>query len=176
MPAVQASVQPLFHSFYSDHHRWLHAWLRKKLGCADTAADLAHDAFLRILSRQEHNGFLEAREPRAYLTTIARGLLVDFFRRADLERAWLADVAALPEALQPSPEERLDALQTLQAIDRLLQAMTPKTRAAWLLSRIDGLTHTEIAAELGVSVPRVRQYLANAARQAYHLRFSTGAA
>lgn len=158
---------------YRGHHGWLHGWLKKKLGCSDIAADLAHDAFLRILVRQGGSGVPDLREPRAYLTTIARGLLVDFFRRTDLERAWLADMAALPEVLQPSPEEKLEALQTLQALDRLLQGMTPKTRAAWLLSRIDGLTHAEIADKLGVSVPRVRQYLANAARHAYRLRFGT---
>ena len=57
------------------------------------------------------------------------------------------------------------------ALDALLASLTPKTRAAWLHSRLDGMTHAEIAAQLGVSVPRVRQYLATAARRGYELRF-----
>ena len=157
---------------YRDHHGWLQAWLRQRLSCMDDAADLAQDVFTRLLGRPAQTlapGVL--REPRAYLTTVAHGLLVDFWRRGALERAYLEDLARQPEALQPSPEERLAAVQMLQAVDALLQGLTPKTRAAWLMSRLDGLAHAEIAAQLQVSVPRVRQYLANAMRHAYRLRF-----
>ena len=52
-------------------------------------------------------------------------------------------------------------------IDRLLAKLSSKSRAAYLYSRIDGLTHAEIAQRLGVSVPRVRQYLAQGIRQCY---------
>lgn len=115
------------------------------------------------------------REPRAYLTYIARHLLIDFFRRADLERAYLADLAQAPEELHPSPEEKAIVLQALQQIDRMLDGLSAKTRAAWLYSRLDGLTHPQIAALLGVSVPRVRQYLTKAATHAYLLRFGEAA-
>jgi hypothetical protein len=39
-----------FESLYAEHHGWLHGWLRKKLGNAGDAADLAHDTYLRILA------------------------------------------------------------------------------------------------------------------------------
>lgn len=162
------------HTLYSEHHGWLQAWLRRRMGCVDDAADLAQDTFVRLLGRPVQTLAPEVlREPRAYLAAVAHGLLVDFWRRGELERAYLADLAAQPETLQPSPEERLSAVQMLRAIDALLQGLTPKTRAAWLLHRLDGLTHAEIATQLGVSVPRVRQYLANAMRHAYQLRFCT---
>eukprot|EP01034_Spumella_vulgaris_P043948 gene43948-54609_t len=28
---------------YASHHGWLSGWLRKKMGCADNAADVAQD-------------------------------------------------------------------------------------------------------------------------------------
>jgi RNA polymerase sigma-70 factor (ECF subfamily) len=166
-----SAIHPV-HTLYREHHGWLQAWLRRRLGCAQDADDLAHDTFVRLLGRPAPVLAPEAlREPRAYLTTVAHGLLVDFWRRGELERAYLADLAARPEPLHPSPEECLAAVQLLRAVDALLQGLTPKTRAAWLMHRLDGLTHAEIAARLHVSVPRVRQYLANAMRHAYHLRF-----
>lgn len=162
-------------ALYGAHHGWLLGWLRKKLNNQHQAADLTHDTFARLLgmppTTSSTPGALALRSPRAYLTTIARGLMIDSFRRADLEQAYLADLAALPPALHPSPEERLLALQTLEALGRILDAMTPKTRQAWLLSRLDGLAHADIAAQMKVSVPRVRQYLTNAARLAYQLQF-----
>lgn len=157
---------------YLSHHNWLRNWLRLKLGCAEWAADLAHDTFLRIIASRA--GVLESvREPRAFLTTIAHGLVVDFYRRRELEKAWLESLAHLPEATAPSPEQQHLILEALMEVDRLLDGLSPKVRGAWLMSRLDGLGHAEIAAELGVSVSRVRQYLATAARHCYQLRFGT---
>jgi RNA polymerase sigma-70 factor (ECF subfamily) len=71
-------------TLYSDHHGWLRGWLRGKLGNASDAADLAQDVFVRVLARRQP---MQAREPRAYLSTIARGLVIDHWRRRELEQA-----------------------------------------------------------------------------------------
>lgn len=161
-------VEQSIGSLYSDHHHWLQSWLRKHTRCPHQAEDLAQDTFVRVLAGRSWSGL---REPRAYLTVVARGLMIDHFRRRDLELAYLADLALLPEALQPSPEAQHIVLEELQALDRMLDGLSPRTRAAWLLSRLDGHTHAEIAAFMSVSVPRVRQYLAKAAEHCYRLRF-----
>lgn len=163
------SLQDQVHTLYSDHHRWLLDWLRRRLGCPHNAADLAHDTFARLIGSPCALSGL--REPRAYLSTVAHGLVVDFFRRSDLERAYLAELATQPEALHPSPEQLSLLMEALRAVDRLLDGLPPKTRAAYLYARLDGLKHAEIAQLLGVSVPRVRQYLAAAARRCYELRY-----
>lgn len=171
---LRSMTQPgHFQTLYRGHHHWLQSWLRKKLGCPEQAADIAQDTFVRVLAAENERPLQQILEPRAYLTTIAKRLMVDFFRRADLERAYLAELAALPEALQPSPEQRLQALQLLQEMDQMLDGLSPRVRQAWLYSRLDGLKHADIAQLMDVSVPRVRQYLARAARQAYILRFGT---
>ena len=58
-------------------------------------------------------------------------------------------------------------LAALKNIDRLLGKLSSKARAAFLFNRLDGLGHADIAERLGVSVPRVRQYLAQGIRQCY---------
>ncbi|RVD79071.1 RNA polymerase sigma factor [Pseudomonas koreensis] len=119
---------------------------------------------MRLLGRDE---LLTPREPRAFLLAIAKGLLFDYFRRAALEQAYLAELMLIPEGEQPSVEEQQLILEDLKAIDRLLGKLSTKARAAFLYNRIDGLGHAEIAEKLGVSVPRVRQYLAQGIRQCY---------
>jgi len=119
---------------------------------------------VRLLGRDELN---EPREPRAFLVAIAKGLLFDYFRRAALEQAYLAELMLNPEGEQPSVQEQQMILEDLKAIDLLLGQLSSKARAAFLYNRLDGLGHAEIAQRLGVSVPRVRQYLAQGIRQCY---------
>ncbi len=119
---------------------------------------------MRLLGRDE---LLTPREPRAFLVAIAKGLLFDYFRRAALEQAYLTELMLIPEGEQPSVEEQQLILEDLKAIDRLLGKLSTKARAAFLYNRLDGLGHAEIAEKLGVSVPRVRQYLAQGIRQCY---------
>ncbi|WP_407058407.1 sigma factor [Zoogloea oleivorans] len=50
MSAADPALHQQVHALYSDHHAWLFGWLRKKLGCAHNAADVAQDTFLRIMA------------------------------------------------------------------------------------------------------------------------------
>lgn len=156
-------TQPSVHTLYSDHRSWLHNWLRKKMGNSWDAADLVQDTFVKVLLKEERqDNWQLLREPRAYLTTIAHGLMVNSLRRKDLERAYLEALAQLPESEHPSPEDRAIVLETLHEIDAMLDGLPTKVRAAFLLLQLEGLRHAEIAQRLGVSVSSVRQYLAKA--------------
>ena len=164
MSSVQSPHTELVGTLYRDHRSWLLAWLRRNIACADRAEDLSQDTFVRLLGREQ---LPAPREPRAFLAAVARGLLFDHFRRAALEQAYLAELMLIPEAEQPSPEEQHLILEDLKAIDRLLGKLSSKARAAFLYNRLDGMGHAEIAERLGVSVSRVRQYLAQGMRQCY---------
>lgn len=149
-------------SLYRDHHGWLKGWLRRKLGNAHDAADLAHDTFLRIVAARNA---LTIEEPRKYLATIANGLVIDRFRRRSIEAAWLETLAARPEPLAVSPETRALILETLFAIDRMLDEMGPRARAIFLLAQFEGLNYAAIGERLGVSVTTVKKHLARALAQ-----------
>ncbi|MDD0977112.1 RNA polymerase sigma factor [Pseudomonas fontis] len=164
MSSVQSPHSELVGALYRDHRSWLLAWLRRNIACTHRAEDLSQDTFVRLLGRDE---LTTPREPRAFLVSIAKGLLFDHFRRSALEQAYLAELMQVPEAEQPSPEAQHLILEDLKAIDRLLGKLSSKARAAFLYNRLDGLGHAEIAERLGVSVPRVRQYLAQGMRQCY---------
>ncbi|MDN6856840.1 RNA polymerase sigma factor [Pseudomonas sp. CAN2814] len=164
MSAIQMGSGELVGALYRDHRDWLTAWLNRSLGCPQRAEDLSQDTFVRVLGRRE---LPSLREPRAFLVTVAKGLLVDHWRRVALEHAYLEELKCLPEAVQPSAEEHCLILADLREIDRLLGKLSTRARSAFLLNRLDGLGHAEIAEQLGVSVPRVRQYIAQGLRQCY---------
>lgn len=141
---------------YADHHSWLRGWLRKKMGCADQAADLAQDTFVRLLGQRR---IPDLSEPRALLTHIAKALMIDHWRRREVERAYLEAIAQLPEPLAPSPETRLLILEALVRIETMLRGMPAKTREIFLLSQLDGQSYPQIAEQLGTSLVTVKRHM-----------------
>ncbi len=159
MSSADLSLQTAVHSLYENHHNWLCGWLKKRLGCSENAADLAQDTFIRVLTLRKA---AELREPRAYLSTIARSLMIDMFRRRALEQAYLETLAAIPEPVDISPETRALILETLLEIDRLLDGLGSRTREIFLLSQLDGLSYVEIGRRLNVSVNTVKKHAVRA--------------
>lgn len=154
-----AATHPHFTALYSDHHSWLQRWLSAKLVNACDAADLAQDTFTRILGRADLGGL---HEPRAFLTTVAKGVLVNWYQRQALERAYLDALAALPEPTAISPEQRMLILETLHQIDAMLDALPPKVKQAFLMAQLDGMAYADIAAQLGMSLITIKRYMKQA--------------
>ncbi|WP_280189706.1 sigma-70 family RNA polymerase sigma factor [Delftia sp. PS-11] len=150
---------------YRQHHGWLRSWLQRRMGHAGDAADFAQDTYVRVIeSRTELSAI---REPRAFLTTVARRVVSNHLRRREIERAYLEALALQPAPLAPSPEERAIVLETLLELDRRLDGLPARVRAAFLHAQLDGMAYADIAARLGVSVSSVKQYMARAIRQCY---------
>ena len=93
---------------------------------------------------------------------MARGILINWYQRQALERAYLDAIALLPEAQAPSCEEQLLILETLHQVDAMLDALPASVRRAFLLSQLEGLTYDAIAVRLEVSLASVKRYMKQA--------------
>jgi RNA polymerase sigma-70 factor (ECF subfamily) len=152
-------------SLYRLHHSWLEAWLRRKVDNGESARDIAQDTFLRILRLREKQHLLELAEPRAYLRTVARHVLINFYERQTLEQAYQQALMHLPQPQAPSPEHRMIIFEALQEIDAMLDALPQKVRRAFLLSQLDGMSYQEVADLLEVSERTVKRWMASAFEQ-----------
>ena len=162
MRANESSLQQRVATLYTDHHGWLQAWLRRKLGDAHHAADMAHDTFVRIMASRDV--LLGIQEPRAYLVTTARRLLVDRSRRQLIEQAYVAELTSLAQTLPgyPSPDEILMAVQALEQISTALDTLPAKVREAFLRHYLQEQSQADIAIAQGVSKRMVQKYLVQA--------------
>jgi RNA polymerase sigma-70 factor (ECF subfamily) len=154
-----ASFSPV-EILYGDHHAWLQGGLHRRLGNAADAADLAHDAFLRLLAAPRRFG--SRPEARVYLRAMAGGLCVDLQRRRQIERAWLDALAARPDEQMPSAERQVMVLEALREIDAMLRSLPPKAASAFVMAVACDMSDREVAEELGVSARMVRKYVARA--------------
>ena len=160
----EAARRDHVHQLYAEHQGWLHDWLRRHLQCTHQSADLVQDAFLRLLSKRTPE-LLTIQQPRAYLRTLAKGLLYNHWRRRQIEMAYLEALIQQPEALEPSPESRMLMVEMLMQIDMMLEQMPDRVRRAFVMSQLEGLTYATIATRLGVSERMVKKYMAQAMLQ-----------
>jgi RNA polymerase sigma factor (sigma-70 family) len=156
MSALDHSV---LHRLYSEHNSWLKGWLRVRLGNAADASDLAQDTFLRVMTARHDTPI---REPRGYLSAIARSLLIDKSRRRTIEQAYLHALAHRPEPVDVSPEIRLSIIEMLIAVDSLLDELGARTREIFLAVQLEGLSYVATAERFGVSVTTVKNHLIRA--------------
>ena len=133
-----------------------------RVSCNRTLADdLLQEAYLRLL-RSRFVGSSEA-HTRHYLFRIATNLLNDHFRRPRRE------TLGLPESV--SAPERFGELDLRKDFGGAFGALPPRERAMLWLAYVEGSSHKEIAAIVGVRTASVKAILFRArARLARLLR------
>jgi len=137
------------------------AWFRRRIGDVAEAEDLVQESFMRITHRGEQD---DVTHFEAYLYRTARSVLSDRLRRRDVRQA----DAHIP--LQPDHDgtEGGDALRVLLAKERLqrvsvtLSALPERTRAIFILCRLEGLRYAEVAARFNISVSAVQKHMLRA--------------
>ncbi|WP_437879886.1 RNA polymerase sigma factor [Pseudomonas sp. LRF_L74] len=135
---------------YSEHRDALLGYLTRQFGSPSLAEDIAQETWLRLASRNlaEHIG-----NPRAYLFRIATNIGTDHQRHHGMG----IEVQADDEVVQQVPAQGVDPARSVQSHDelqRLLQVvdgLPPRCREIFMLCRVEGLSHAEIAERLGIA-------------------------
>jgi RNA polymerase sigma-70 factor (ECF subfamily) len=127
------------------------------------AEDVVQDAWLKLQERGDAESW---REPRAILYTTAAHLGTDTQRRDAHSDRLFARESEFPEAEcpRPGPESQAETESQLNTLAAALEELSPECREAFLLNRLDGLTHAEIAQRLGVSTKTVQRHIERALR------------
>jgi len=140
---------------FREHGRLVAGLCRGLLRDADEAEDAAQQAFLSA-----HRAFLrgaEPKDPRAWLTTIARNECLARIRDRMRRPLPFADAGSGAPTGDPVVEAIRRADMT--AVWRAVRALAPQQRQAMLLREFGGLSYDELAVALGVSLPAVESLL-----------------
>lgn len=148
----------------------LQRFLARKLENPADAAEIAQEAFLRIYRLREPEKLDNA---RAFLFQVASNLAVDHLRRRSLHYRFLkSEKVHSPEgeptdsnAGAASPEQIISARERLSLIYQAIDGLPIRCRQAFMLHRNSGLSYSQIARELDVSVSSVEKYILQALKE-----------
>ncbi|MCL2385292.1 MAG: sigma-70 family RNA polymerase sigma factor [Alphaproteobacteria bacterium] len=145
---------------YQAHAGELHGFARRRVGRQE-AEDIVQDAYLHLLQR---GSAATLEQPRAYLFRITANLTVDLARKTKTRLRYAADgFEPGEESLAiANPEAATAASLELARLNILLARLPKPCREAFLLNRIEGLTHAEIAERLDVSVRTIDRFMVKA--------------
>lgn len=137
-------------------------FLRRR-GRQKAAEDIVQTVWLRLRERGDAQSW---EEPRAVLFTTAANLGTDIHRRETVAERALSREAASADAIDPGldPEAHADAVGQLERLAAALEQLPEQCRQAFLLNRLEGLTHARIATQLGVSTKTVQRHIERALR------------
>lgn len=148
-------------SAFTRHYEALLSHVSRRIGNPAVASDVVQDTFLRI---QASVPATEVASPTAYLFRVADNLAIDHLRQETARARHFspdADYEAVA-APEPSPEHALDYKQRLQRLEAAIAELPPKCREVFLLHKFDGLSHGEIAEQLGISRSMVEKHVMKA--------------
>jgi RNA polymerase sigma factor (sigma-70 family) len=148
---MSKSMIPL-DTFYAAEEGRLKRLIRRITGCAFAAEDVVQDAFIKLSGRHLSN------DDRGLLVTTARNLALDHVRQQKRRQEILDGVLPEQFACAPTtPEQNLGAKQEADQFVAALAELPTRMQRAFLMSKLDGLSHREIARELSVSISTVEK-------------------
>jgi len=136
---------------------------RRMLGNHADAEDVAQEVFLRVWTHADRWQPGQA-QFGTWLHRVATNLCLDRIRK---NRGGTEDIDAIPEPAseEPGPDRQLEQSQIAARVEAALQHLPERQRAAIALSHYQGLSNTETADILEVSVEAVESLLSRARRQ-----------
>lgn len=152
---------------YAEKRANLVRFFAARLGSRAEAEDLVQDLYLRLTAM---DATAPVDNPSALLHRIGSNLMLDRLRSQ--KRAGVRDsdwreinttiLAGHEVADDPSADEVVAARQRLKALVEAVDDLPEKTRHAFQLHKLDGLSHAETARRMGISVSTVEKHISAA--------------
>lgn len=157
-----ARDEPSLQTVFVSVRRELEQFLARRVRCPQLAEDLASEIYLKLERAEGFTG--STIEARRYLFRMAANIAIDHVKVSKRRAEILHEGRDLFETTVESAERATLARSDLTIIDAAMTELPVKARDILYRSRVNGLTHDEIARELGVSKSLIEKYIIRSIR------------
>lgn len=125
------------------------------------AEDLTSEIYLKLQRAECDEGVADI---RGYLFRMASNMVIDHFKVSGRRAAIIQERGDLFETTQRTPEEQCISRSDIQFIHAALSELPAKAKEVLIRSRVEELTHGEIAEKMDISKSSVEKYVIRALR------------
>ncbi len=154
---VRRPLSPVSAAFLANHD-FLKRFLARFFSESQDIEDVAQEAFLRAYIAEQQK---DIEQPKAYLFHIAKNLaLTKLTKKSKKITDYLEECSAsVVIECGAAADCEVEAQQTLGLYCEAVAALPEKCRQVFLLRKVHGLAHKEIAEHMSLSVSSVEKYL-----------------
>lgn len=145
---------------YRRHHRDLVRYVARLVGGRDNGEEVVQNTYLKLAGRSAQSFAIE--HPKAYVFAAARMAAVDFTAQQNREWLYRVDLADVDHLTGEDPTSLLHRRQRIVRLAVLLNELSPDCQTAFIMNKIEGRSHREIAEHLDVSVSMVEKHIMRA--------------
>ncbi|WEK17645.1 MAG: sigma-70 family RNA polymerase sigma factor [Candidatus Pedobacter colombiensis] len=149
-----------FTEIYQRYFQLLYTYAYKKLRDQDLVRDILHDFFASLWGNRDTIPAIN--NLSAYFFTVINRKLIDHFLHEQVAAKYVGSFAAFAENEEAKTDHLIREKQMIAAIEVEIQALPPRMREAFELSRNQHLSHKEIGCRMDISEKTVDRQISNA--------------
>lgn len=149
-----------FSELYVRYKDKLYYFCLHLLKSKEEASDIVQEIFIRIWeSRNFINPDLSF---SSFLYTMARNRILNYFRDIDIDEKVKEILATQKVTEEEAIDSKIIYTEYQVILQNAISQLPPQRRKIFNMSRIESMSHKEIAAELGISVNTVQEHISEA--------------
>lgn len=144
--------EKVFNELFKTHAKDLYKFLYYKFGADNNPSDLVQDAFVKLW---DNCAKVPPEKARSFLFTVANNQMLNELSRKKTALKYGLDQHRV-QTVQ-SPQYLMEEKEYMERLQAAINSLSEEQRAAFLLNRIEGKKHREIAEMLGISQKAVEK-------------------
>jgi len=157
---VALGDQHAFALFFNYHWPQVYGTGLRLTKSPEKAQDLAQDIFIKLW--ENRHKLNEVKEEDAYIFILSRNVILDFLRKKVFDTENIEALIDYFEDSTISPQEKLEYNELENTLKSAIDQLPGKVKDVFVLSRVEGLTHEQIAKQLNISVVSSKTYVVRA--------------
>jgi RNA polymerase sigma factor (sigma-70 family) len=153
--SVSQGDERAFTTLYNHYHQRLGIHIYCITKSTELAEEIVHDVFLKIWLNREL--LAEIENFPVYLYVVSKNAALNCLKKVAREKATTTDLDMVTDQVQLA--ETADEDYRYLLIDEAIDRLPFQQRQAYLLSRHERLTYSEIALRMGLSKETIKKYL-----------------
>lgn len=165
IPLIKNDDKVAFAEFYDRYKGPMYFQAFKMLGDDEEAKDVVQEMFIKLW--ESRNSLTVKTTVEAYVFRSVRHKVIDFIRHQQTVSRYLDSLESYLEKGSAAPDERYIEKETMALFKKELSELPDRMREVFELSRNQGLSHKQIAAQLNISENTVKKQINKAIK---HMR------